>query len=69
MSKTTKEKATKPIKNYQNAIIGVLQLLVVASIAYSSAVIIMGVDGYIAKALIAPQVIYAAVTLIKRFTK
>lgn len=62
-------KKQNSIKNSKNGIMGVMLLLVVASIAYSSAVIIMGVDGYIAKVLIAPQIIFAAVTLIKQFTK
>ena len=64
-----KYKKQNTIKNSKNSIMGVMLLLVTASIAYSSAVIIMGVDGYIAKALIAPQIVFAVMTLIKQFTK
>ena len=67
-----KLKAEQP-KNKQNnskaSIIGVLSLFTVASIGYSSTVILIGVDGLVPKALIAPQMIYATIVLVKKFTK
>lgn len=50
-------------------IMGVLQLFVVASISYSSYIVIMGTDGLIPKLLIAPQIAWATVILITKFTK
>ena len=70
MSKQAKtEKVKKPSKNYKQSIIGITQLIIVASVAYSSMVIILGTDGYIGKVLIVPQALWAVCTLIKRFTK
>lgn len=64
-NKQPKEK--KPFN--ANGIMGVLQLFVIASIVYSTAVIAMGTEGYIPLALVAPQAIYVVVVLIKRFSK
>jgi len=69
-TKTTKEvKTPKKSKNVKQSILGIMQLIVVASIAYSSAVIVIGTDGYVAKALIVPQALWAVCTLIRHFTK
>ena len=65
------KKSTKPAKeprNY-NAILGVLRLFVVASIAYTSTVIIMGTDGITPIALTVPQILWATIILIKQFSK
>ena len=63
-----KDKSTKEPRNY-NAILGVLRLFVVASIAYTSTVIIMGTDGIVPIALTVPQILWAAIILIKQFSK
>jgi hypothetical protein len=68
MSKKEKVQKEKKVRDY-SIIVGILQLFVIASIAYSSAVIVMGTEGYIPMALLVPQVVYAVVVLIKRFTK
>lgn len=49
--------------------VALLELFVVASIAYMSVVIWMGTDGYEAKALTAPAVIWATLKLIQKFSK
>lgn len=71
-----KKQSTKEVKtpkkskdNIKQGIMGIMQLIVVASIAYSSAVIAIGTDGYVAKALIVPQALWAVCTLIRHFTK
>ena len=71
-----KKQSTKEVKtpkkskdNIKQGIMGIMQLIVVASIAYSSAVIVRGTDGYVAKALIVPQALWAVCTLIRHFTK
>lgn len=62
-------KAKKNKKPVMQSIIGVLLLFVVASIAYSTTVIVMGTEGYIPLLLVAPQSIFAVIVLIKQFTK
>lgn len=78
MSKKLTINKTVPVENTKfkqyletssRAIIGVSQLVAVASIAYSSTVIVMGVAGYLPKVLIIPQVLLAAVIAINKFTK
>ena len=71
-----KKQSTKEVKtpkkskdNIKQGIMGIMLLIVVASIAYSTAVIAIGTDGYVAKALIVPQALWAACTLIRHFTK
>ena len=57
-------------KNQRNrGIMGVGQLLVVVSIAYSTAVILIGVGSLASIIALLPQVIFALVTLIKAFSK
>lgn len=67
MSKT-KEPKVKKERNF-SVIMGIMQLFVVASIAYSTAVIAMGTEGYIPLALVVPQALWAICTLVKRFSK
>lgn len=50
-------------------IMGVGQLLVVVSIAYSTAVILIGVGSLASIIALLPQVVFALVTLIKAFSK
>lgn len=57
-------------KNQRNrGIMGIGQLLVVVSIAYSTAVILIGVGSLASIIALIPQVIFALVTLIKAFSK
>lgn len=57
-------------KNQRNrGIMGIGQLLVVVSIAYSTAVILIGVGSLASIIALVPQVIFALVTLIKAFSK
>lgn len=76
MKKQTKEAPKSDVKNTKkqsgnakNGIIGLGMLFVIASIAYTTAVIWLGTEGYVSKALTAPQVIFALIVLVKRFTK
>lgn len=80
MKKQTKEapksNANSDVKNTKkqsgsavNGIIGLGMLFVIASIAYTTAVIWLGTEGYTSKVLTAPQVIFALIVLVKRFTK
>lgn len=62
------KKKTKSHK-VSDIIVGVLLLFVVASIGYSTTVILMGTEGYIPAVLIAPQAVFAVIVLIKQFTK
>lgn len=67
--KTTKKERENAILQRNNAILGVGLLLVVVSIAYSTAVILIGVDSLESKIALLPQVVFALVTLIKAFSK
>lgn len=53
----------------KRGILGIGLLLVVVSIAYSTLVIIAGVDGPISKIILLPQALFALVTLLKAFSK
>lgn len=63
------KKAAKNSNDKANGIIGLLMLLVVLSIAYSTYVVWFGTTGLVPKVLLAPQLIFAAVVLIKKFNK
>jgi hypothetical protein len=62
-----KDKTKKP-RDF-SGIVGLLLLFVVASIAYSTSVIVMGTTGPIPLIMVAPQALFALYTLVKRFTK
>lgn len=64
-----KTKAAKNTKGMRNAIIGLLLLMVVTSIAYSSYVVWFGTTGVVPKIMLAPQMIFAAAVLIWKFNK
>lgn len=69
VEKTT-DKAPKTSKNdYNRVIMGIGQLFVVVSIAYSTAVIFMGVDGVESKIALFPQAAFASYILIKAFSR
>lgn len=61
------KKTTKKQRNH--AILGIGQLLVVVSIAYSTAVIFIGVDSLESRIALLPQVVFATITLLKAFSK
>jgi len=71
-NKTKQTKAEKPKKDFtklKQSTIGVLELFVVFSIAYSTYVVFMGLEGVERLVMVAPQVLWAVFTLIKRFTR
>lgn len=69
-NKTTEVKASKKSnKNTKSAIIGIMLLFAVASIAYSTVVIAIGTEGYIPLVMVAPQAILAVVILVNKFVK
>lgn len=53
----------------KSAFNGVAMLFVVASITFMSVIIYMGTDDLVSKALTAPAVAFAALELVKRFSK
>lgn len=67
--KLTKAERKKKTKERINGIIGVGLLFVIVSIAYSTYVVTLFVDGTTALIAVAPQVIFASVTLFKAFYK
>lgn len=71
MAKQTKSQEPKAPKNKKDytKLTGMLELFVVASIAFSSYVVIMGVQSLTPRLLLVPQILWAAYQLVKRFTK
>jgi len=72
MTKQNKSnKADKPKKNYniKQKTNGILQLFVIVSISYMSYVVLMGLDDIISKILVAPALIWVALTLTSKFVK
>lgn len=67
--KTTKEERRIARNQRNRAILGVGQLLVVVSIAYSTAVIYIGVDSLASRVALIPQAVFGLVILIKAFSK
>lgn len=67
---TTEVKTPKKSKAVsKNAIIGIMQLFAVASIAYSTVVIALGTEGVLPLVLVAPQAILAVAIAINKFSK
>ena len=64
----TKSTEPKAPRNYSK-VTGVAMLLVIASIAFSSYIVIMGVEQLVPKLMLAPQIMFAAIEAVKRFTK
>lgn len=69
MKKTKPEMETKNSVKTVDNMLGLLMLFVVASIVYSTYVISSGTDGWIPKAMVAPQAMFAALVAIKKFSK
>lgn len=64
-----KSKKNKTVEKKSYNLNGLLQVFVVASIAYTTAIILMGTDGYINYIMTAPQAIYAGWLIITKFLK
>ena len=64
-----KETVKKQKSSKLDGIMGVLQLFVVVSIAYSSYIVIAGTDGLTPKLLVIPQIMWAVIILVMKFTK
>lgn len=64
-------KAQKKIEQEQRkrGILGIGLLLVVASIAYSTSVIFIGVDSSASRIVLFPQALFALITLVRAFSK
>ncbi len=69
MAKDNKTNKSSKSKKFQSNIIGLLLLLAVASIGYSTTVIIMGTTGIVPVIMIVPQAILGVLILIWKFTK
>lgn len=67
--KPTKLERENAKKERNRAIMGIGQLLVVVSIAYSTAVIFIGVDSMASKIALIPQVVFASYILLKAFSR
>lgn len=67
--KLTKLEREHAREERNRAILGIGQLLVVVSIAYSTSVIFIGIDSLEAKIALLPQVLFASFTLIRAFSK
>lgn len=67
--KSTKLEREIAKKERNRAIMGIGQLLVVVSIAYSTAVIFIGVDSVASKIALIPQVVFASYILLKAFSR
>lgn len=67
-NKTTQETPKKSKRNIKGQTVGVLQLFVLASIAYSTYVVYLGTDGYAPKVMLIPQAIWATLLAIQKFT-
>lgn len=68
-NETAAPKQSKTKGNKRNGIIGMLLLLVVMSVAYSSYVVWFGTTGLVPKIMLAPQMIFAAAVLVWKFNK
>lgn len=74
LKKSNKKRLTKVEKaearlQQRRAILGVGLFLVVVSIAYSTSVILIGVDSIESKIALVPQVVFAAITSLIAFSK
>lgn len=59
----------KKVRNYNTKVTGVMQLFVIASVAYMGYVVILGTDGIAPKVMTIPALIWATVLAIQKFTK
>ena len=68
MKQTKTNISSKKSYNIKSNTVGILQLFVIASISYSTYVVALGVDGWIPKLMLVPQVLWAAMLLLQKFT-
>ena len=66
---TTAAAPAKSSVKANNSIMGIGMLLVVASIAYTSTVIVLGTQGWVPLVMVAPQALFALGVLFIKFTK
>lgn len=65
--KKTPQKTIKEPRSY-DSVIGMLQIFVLVSIAYSTYIVALGTHGYAPKIMLIPQALWAAILLVRRFT-
>ncbi len=65
--KKEQPKEKKAPRNY-DSLVGMLQVFVLVSIAYSTYIVALGTQGYVPKVMLVPQALWAAILLIRRFT-
>lgn len=66
-----KQKRSKSKKREETSynVVGAFMLLVVASITYTTTIIIMGTEGILPLVMVVPQAIFGLIVLIKKFIK
>lgn len=69
MGKKEKDQTIKKSKIKSYNVIGLLQVFVLVSIAYSTYVVVLGTDGLTPKVMVVPQTLYATVLLVNKFLK
>lgn len=69
MKQNKTNEATKAKKNINFNLVGLLQLFVLASIAYSTYVVYLGTDGIAPKVMLIPQALWATLLAVQKFTK
>ena len=67
--KSSQKSKNIPFAEIWRVILGIGQLLVVVSIIYSTAIVMIGVNSAESKILLVPQVVFALAILVKAFSK
>lgn len=67
INKEAPKKASPKGNSKYDSMIGMLQVFVVVSIAYSTYIVALGTEGYIPKAMLVPQALYAGLLVICKF--
>jgi hypothetical protein len=69
-NKNNGSKPAKPAKKrISYNVVGLLQIFVVVSIAYSTYIVALGTEGYAPKVMLIPQTLYAALLFVNKFSK
>jgi hypothetical protein len=66
-NKNNGEKPAKKRISYN--VVGLLQIFVVVSIAYSTYIVALGTQGYAPKIMLVPQTLYAGLLFVNKFSK
>lgn len=64
-----KKTKTEPVPRDFTGILGLIQIFVLVSISYSTYVVALGTQGYASRVMLIPQALFAAVLLVKKFTR